>query len=92
MNEFNRLPKWLAQKISDNGITVEHLGWKAKVSRGSIYYYLNGTVKPTTQAMGRICRVLGISLEEALRQYSPSTIGRPVGSSNGVRAVRTRSR
>lgn len=92
MKEFNRLPKWLAEKIAAKGITVEHFAWKVKISRGSIYYYLRGMVKPTTQAMVRICRALGVPLEEGLQQYSPSQMGRPKGSGGGTKEVRTRPR
>lgn len=92
MKEFNNLPEWLSKRIKDKKITVERFAWKVKVSRGSLYYYLNGHSKPSSQVMVRICRELRVPLEEGLKQYSPSVIGRPKGTSGRTREVTVRSR
>lgn len=92
MKEFNKLPKWLSKKLAEKEITVEHFAWKAKISRVSIYYYLSGHSKPSTQTMVRICQELGVPLEEGFRQFSPSTIGRPKGSGGTTREVTVRQR
>lgn len=90
--DFNHLQQWLEPKIARSGLTVERLAQKARISKQQIYRYLLDHSRPNTQTMARICRVLGVSLEEALRQYTPKPTGRPRGSSGTTREVRVRQR
>jgi transcriptional regulator with XRE-family HTH domain len=92
MKNFNNLPQWLSSKLRQKGIRPEKFAWKVKISRAQVYYYLSGHTKPSTQVMARICRVLNVSLEEGLQQFSPSVIGRPKGTSGRTREVTVRTR
>lgn len=91
--EWNNLPTWLPQQISKLEMTVERFAWQSKVPRTSLYVYINGSTKPSTRAMAKICKALGVPLEEGLRQYSPTKMGRPVGSGGGsLKPVTVRTR
>lgn len=85
--DFNRLGAWLAPKIAARGLSVEQFGRQAEISRTSVYWYLRGTRRPTTQTMARMAHVLGASLEEALRTYTPGHVGAPRGVRRGPRVL-----
>ena len=74
--DFNNLPEWLRLKIGSTGLSRERFAKRAGLSRPSIYFYLSGRRRPTTQTMTEICRVLGVPLEEGLRQYVNKPTGR----------------
>lgn len=79
-DDYNRLPQWLPEKIAATGFTVEQVGNRIGVSRTSMYGYLLGSYRPTSQTMVKLCRVLGVPFEEGLKQYTPKKRGRPYGS------------
>jgi len=85
---FNNIRQWLVPQLDKKGISVEQFARAAGISRASIYCYMDDTHRPSTQMMKRMCHVLGVPLEEGLRQYSPTTMGRPKGSRNLPTQVR----
>lgn len=95
--DHNNLPNWLPAQIQRAGLTSsEALARRADVSRNAIYRYLSDEDRPSTQTMARICKVLGVSLEEGLRQYTAKRVGRPKGSggnaAGNVKEVSTHKR
>lgn len=91
-NDWNNLPTWLPKQIAKVGMTVERFAWAAKLSRVSVYNYIQGTHRPSSQSMVRMCRVLGVTLEVGLRQYRALPEGRPKGFVVEPRGVRVRAR
>jgi transcriptional regulator with XRE-family HTH domain len=75
--DFNLLGTWLPPLVKKTGLTFEQFARKVKVSRTAIYAYMVDNNRPETQTMVRICRVLGVPLEEGLRQYTPKKRGNP---------------
>lgn len=88
--DFNNLPTWLPPRIAALGWSPEDFARKINISRAQVYRYLNDHGRPTTQTMAKICRVLGVSLEEGLRQYVDKPTGRPIGSGGIVRELAVR--
>jgi len=76
---FNHIREWLLPKLDTIGISVEAFADMADISRASIYFYLNDQSRPSTQSMARICRVLGVPVEEGLSQYTSKPLGRGDG-------------
>ncbi len=96
-SDRNALPKWLPAQIAKAGIEgYEALARRSGLSRTAIYRYLNDEDRPSTQAAVRICRALGVPLEDMLRQYTMKPVGRPRGSGGGssgdVKSVSARER
>lgn len=75
--DFNHLKQWLLPILEQKQISVEDLARAAGCTRSAIYYYISDRNRPSTQKMAAICRVLGVSLEEALQQYTERPVGRP---------------
>jgi len=61
-------------------MSVEELANKSDLSRSAIYFYMTDKNRPSSQAMARICNVLGVSVEEGMRQFTPRKVGRPAGT------------
>lgn len=78
--DYNRLPEWLPGKIEATGLTVEQVGNRTGVSRSAMYEYLTAKSRPTSQTALKMSRVLGVTFEEILGQYTPAKRGRPYGS------------
>ena len=74
--DFNHLPEWLSRKLQGRGMSPEQLARKCKLSRATVYFYLERRIRPSTQAMASICHLLGVPLEEGLSQYTPGKPGR----------------
>jgi len=75
--DFNHLKEWLEPKLAAKGLTPEKFAYECGITRAAVYFYLADTNRPSVQVMVRMCRVLGVPLEEGLRQYSPRRTGRP---------------
>jgi transcriptional regulator with XRE-family HTH domain len=76
--DFNNLAKWIPARMKEAGIeTVEKLANRAGLSRTAIYRWFYDQDRPSEDSMLKICRVVGVSLEEGLSQYSPKKVGRP---------------
>jgi hypothetical protein len=69
--DFNHLPEWLPPRIEKTGLSLELFARQCKLSRAILYFYLNGTYRPTEESMTVMCRELGVPLEEGLAQYTP---------------------
>jgi DNA-binding XRE family transcriptional regulator len=78
--DYNHIAVWLDPHLIRLGLSVEKFADRCQVSRASLYFYLKDTCRPSTGVMARICRVLGVPLEEGLRQFTPRKGGRPAGS------------
>jgi transcriptional regulator with XRE-family HTH domain len=64
--------------LKQKGLSVEWLGRKSNLSRMSIYHYMNGECVPTYDSLTRICKTLGVPLEEALKYTDAvEATGRP---------------
>jgi transcriptional regulator with XRE-family HTH domain len=81
--DFNHLEEWLLPKIKERKLSVEKFSRLVKISKASIYFWFNDVTRPDTQTMVRVCQVLGVPLEEGLRQYTPRAEGRQPGYSPG---------
>jgi hypothetical protein len=42
-----------------------------------IYFYIEDRNRPSANSMARICNVLGIPIEEGMRQFTPRRSGPP---------------
>lgn len=89
--DFNHVPEWLDKQIQQADLSPEQLARKCKLARATVYFYLEGRNRPSTQAMAKICHLLNIPLEEGLRQYTPGKPGRPKGYSPDLKPVTTRN-
>lgn len=76
-HDFSNLPTWLPQKIRNTGLRLSQVANHAGISRATLYEYLSDDSRPTEQTMLRLCRVLGVSFQEGLSQYTPKPMGRP---------------
>lgn len=75
--DYNNIREWLLPKLDALNLSIEQFARKAKISRASVYFYLDDTYRPSTGIMLRMCEVLGVPLAEGLRQYSERKPGRP---------------
>jgi transcriptional regulator with XRE-family HTH domain len=89
--DWNHLPKWLPKKIKATGLTVEQVAQRTNISRTVMYKYLSDLKRPSEQTALRLSRVLGVTFEEILAQYTPKKNGRP-RDSDTTRGVTVRSR
>jgi transcriptional regulator with XRE-family HTH domain len=55
---------------------------KARISRSALYHFIEDKRRPTENMIARICKTLGVPVEEGKAQYTPSSMGRPTGSKN----------
>lgn len=75
MPNFNNLPTWLPPLIARKKLTIEEFAREAGLTRASVYNYLTDRSRPSEDSMLAMCRVLGVSLEEGLKQYTPKPLG-----------------
>lgn len=92
MEGYNHLDKWLPPKIVASGLSVEMFARKVGLSRAQLYRYFTDVSRPRTETMAKICKLLGLSLEEGLKQYSDKPNGRPREKSGRTRSVIVRQR
>lgn len=88
-NDFNHIADWLRPLLDSQGMSVEELAQRAGITRTAIYNYIGDHNRPTEQSMAKICHVLGVPLEEGLRQYTPKKNGRPAGIPTDAAGVRS---
>ena len=79
VSNFSNLPVWIPEQLMRLGLTKEQLAHRLGVSRTSIYRYIYDMDRPSKDTMLKMCRVMGVPLEEGLRQYTPKKNGRPFG-------------
>lgn len=85
IGSFNHIGRWLMGDpesgkdglLTQKNISVEQLARAAGLTRYAIYLYIHDKRRPSTEAMRRICKVLGVPPEEGMRQFTPSKLGRP---------------
>lgn len=77
MNDYNHIRQWLIPQLDRIQMSIEQFARRCKISRAAIYFYLDDKYRPTTGTMAKMCAVLGIPLEEGLRQYTERKPGRP---------------
>jgi transcriptional regulator with XRE-family HTH domain len=75
--DYNNLGNWLPPLLKKAGLTTEQLSQKIGTSRTTVYNWLTDECRPTEETMARTCRLLGVPLEEGLRQYMPRKRGNP---------------
>lgn len=75
--DFNHLEDWLLPKLRDRKLSVEKFANFVGVSRAAVYHWLKDETRPDPETMVSVCQVLGVPLEEGLRQYTPRPEGRP---------------
>lgn len=84
---------WIPGVLDKHGMSVEQLAGKIGVTRSIIYYYLTGERSPTKETLAKICDVLQVSYEDALKYITPvDSIGRPRLSHNQATTRRRRRR
>jgi len=88
--DYNNIQQWLDPILYEKQISVEQLARAAGLSRASLYNYMIDRYRPDEQHMAKLCRVLGVPLEEGLRQYTPRRRGRPRGLGNRLTSVISR--
>ncbi len=77
MADYNRIREWLDPKLDSMGISVEQFANKCGLTRAMVYFYRDDKHRPSTGNMAKMCHVLGVPLEEGLRQYTPRRSGPP---------------
>jgi len=85
--DYNRIKQWLLPILDSKGISVESFARSVGISRATVYFYMNDRHRPDEQIMAQMCHVLGVSVEEGLRQYTPKKWGRPCGRSQVKEAL-----
>ena len=79
MNDYNHIREWLGHHLQQKNLSVEQLARKAGLSRAMIYFYIEDRNRPSSNSMARICKVLGVPLEEGMKQFTPRKPGPPFG-------------
>jgi transcriptional regulator with XRE-family HTH domain len=75
--DFNRIKEWLMPKLEAMNLSVEEFADATGLTRASIYNYVCDRHRPNRSAIAKMTRVLGVPLEEGLRQYTSRPRGRP---------------
>jgi ribosome-binding protein aMBF1 (putative translation factor) len=75
--DYNHIREWLEPQLEQLDISKEEFARRCGLSRALIYFYCNDKNRPDEQSMAKMCQVLGVDLEEGLRQYTPKRNGRP---------------
>lgn len=88
--DFNNLQAWLDTHLNSRQMSVEQLANRSGLSRATIYFYMQDKNRPSANAMARICRVLGVPVEEGMKQFTPRKPGRPAGARNRSKSNNTR--
>ena len=83
----NTIREWLVPQLQSMGLTPEQFANMVGISRASLYFYFTDRSRPDTGTMAVMCEVLGVPLEEGLRQYIPKQVGRPSGRRNRVKRI-----
>jgi transcriptional regulator with XRE-family HTH domain len=78
--DFNHIKDWLLPIVDEKGLSLEQVARAAGLSKASIYHYINDKRRPSTDAMRKICDVLGVPHEDGLKTFSPKANGRPKGA------------
>lgn len=73
----NNIKEWIKPLLEERGLSVEEFTNIAGISRAAIYHYFTDKYRPTEEIMAKMCRALGVPLEEGLAQYTPRRRGRP---------------
>ncbi len=94
--DYNRLKTWLPPLMKRANLTAEKLGMKVGVSRTAVYNWMSDSDRPEPETMAKVCRVLGVPLQDGLRQYTPKKRGNPYFGPdnpwNREKSLRTRKR
>lgn len=77
--DFNHLGEWLSKRIKAKNLGIEEFSQKAKMSRAALYHFMKDTRRPSDLMIARICKALGVPVEEGKAQYTPRKAGRPKG-------------
>lgn len=91
MTDFNNIKQWLIPQLDKLSMSVEQFANTAGLSRAAIYHYFEDRHRPDEQSMARICHVLGVPLEQGLRQYTQRKRGKPRGMSSSTRPLSVRA-
>lgn len=75
--DFNHIQQWLDPQLDRLGLSIEQFANVCGISKASVYFYRDDKYRPNTGIMSKMCKVLGVPLEEGLRQYTPRKAGRP---------------
>jgi len=90
--DFNRLGKWLPEQFKKAGTPLYKVANRSKVSRASLYYWMNDVTRPDSDSLLKVVRVLAdLSgqetdklFAEALAQYTQRAEGRKPGKEWGA--------
>lgn len=74
---FNHLKEYLQPKLEALGLSVEQFARSIGKTRTAVYYYMHDKNRPTEEVAASMAHVLGVPLEDVLRQYTPRKSGRP---------------
>lgn len=77
------LGTWIISKIEDRNLLLSEVAERAKISRVALHYILKGQRTPTDGTIARICKVLGVTVQDAKAFYTLRKAGRPKGVRNG---------
>jgi len=80
MRDFNNIKQWLQPLLTERNLSVEKFAEACGLARPTIYHFFTDRSRPSEQVMVKMCQVLGVPLEEGMRQYTPRRRGRPKGS------------
>src|SRR6185437_8521206 len=59
------------------GMSVEQLARASNITRTAVYFYIEGTSRPTARTLRSICTSLDVRFERGLEFCTPATTGRP---------------
>lgn len=77
----NKLREWLIGTESapgllvQKGMSVEQFAIELNLSRAQVYYYFKDVNRPRLETLGRMCRVLHVSMAEARKWIEPQEEG-----------------
>ena len=67
---------WLKQALRDSRLTGAELAERARISKASAYFYLDGSRIPGPTALERICAALKLD-PTSVPQFERRAVGRP---------------
>lgn len=82
----NNLKQWLIGTedkpglLVKRGIGTEDFAYSIGLTRSAVYFFLEDNNRPSPQTLAKMCKVLGVTIEEGLKHVDPRATGRPAGT------------
>lgn len=77
---MNTLKEWLTPKLEDLGLSVKDFSLEIGVDESTIRKYFSDARRPSREVIVKICRYIGVPVEEGAAQFESNKVGRPIGS------------